>query len=152
VPTGSDRATAIGTSSGDESVGAGEGVAGGGGDAEELAVAVGPGVEVWSASSADEVGASVSAAVPLGLSARLSVGLALALELGVGDSSGVGDSRGVGDGPGTGREASDCGTGLDCTNQSALLSLVSTVLPLAPPGKRSRLDVAGGTGATVPST
>src|SRR5664280_1643908 len=43
-------------------------------------------------------------------------------------------------------------TGLGCTSQSAPLSLVSSQLPSAPPGRRSMLARAGGAGATEPST
>lgn len=84
------------------------------------------------------------------------VGADVAVSVGVGPGDIVtvatAVAEGVADGPGTGVEASDCGIGLGCTNQSARLSLLSRVLPLDPPGRRSMLDFAGGAGAAVAST
>jgi hypothetical protein len=59
---------------------------------------------------------------------------------------------GVAVAPLVGVDDNDCGIGLGWRNQSERLSFVSTVLPSGPPGLRSRLDFAGGAGATFPST
>ena len=70
----------------------------------------------------------------------------------VGVGVGVAVGTGVGPGTGTGGAARPCGEGVACTNQSAASSFVSLPFPSAPPGKRSRLDPAGGAAAGAPST
>jgi hypothetical protein len=67
-------------------------------------------------------------------------------------ASNVGVGVGVGFGVTDGADPNGWGVGLDWTNQSAALSLVSTPLPADPPGRRSMLDFAGGAGAAAPST
>jgi hypothetical protein len=114
------------------------------------------------------VGAGASVSVEVGDEAKLAAGVALSegVALGLGNAAvelansvgvnavGVsdGDAEGVADAPGTGRDASDCGTGLGWIRKSDPLSLVCTRLPPEPPGLRSMLDLAGGAGATAPST
>jgi hypothetical protein len=133
---GEGEAVGAGVSKTPEAVGAGVGSAVGSGDVRSgavgWAVAVGRGI-VGSGAVGPTVPASLglSAAV-VTVATTLMVGMAVATLVGV--------------------DASDCGIGFGWRNQSELLSFVSTVLPSGPPGLRSRLDFAGGAGATFPST
>jgi hypothetical protein len=85
------------------------------------------------------VGGDVSVALGDGVGAAVDVGL-----------GGVGTTLGVA--AGTGSDAVDWATGLEFIHVSATLSFVSTALPAAPPGRRSRLHVAAGVRPGVPST
>ena len=78
------------------------------------------------------------------------VGSAVGVAVGSTDAVAVGP--GVAPGDGMSGEARFCGPGDALANQSIELSLVSDAFPAFPPGRRSRLDDAGGAGATVPST
>jgi hypothetical protein len=114
---------------------------------------VGAGASVW-AEAGDEARMAAGVALSEGVALGLGNGaVVLANSVGV-DAVGVsdGDAEGASDAPGTGRDASDCGTGLGWIRKSDPLSLVSTRLPPEPPGLRSMLDLAGGAGATAPST
>ncbi len=71
-------------------------------------------------------------------------GVGVAAGVGLGVAVGLGVGVGVGVTPGTAGEARFCGPGVPEMNQSVALSFVSVALPAAPPGRRSRLDDAGG--------
>jgi hypothetical protein len=151
-------------------VGAGVGASDAGGSVAGGSVAVGSwGVGSWGVGVGGGVvgsavgvrdGDSVAPGVAVGpvesVAAGGGVGVAEAIWVGSlsveGVEVGAAVGAGVGVGIGAGVEASDWGTGLDWTNQSDLLSLVSCVLPADPPGSRSMLDFAGGAGAAEPST
>src|SRR5919112_6826480 len=53
---------------------------------------------------------------------------------------------------GTGAEAVDCAKGAELIHVSPMLSFESEPFPSDPPGRRSRLDLAGGASPGVPST
>jgi hypothetical protein len=148
VPGLCARAAAIDSRSTAGSVGAGEAPVG-------VGVGLAVGDAVWlEVGEAETLGAAVAGAEsdgaePKGAGEGISVGspaveVEVAVEIGVVEGGLVG--------AGTGAEASDCGTGFDRTTQSEALLLVSSQLPDVPPGRRSRLDWAGGAGATAPST
>jgi len=117
----------------------------------EIGAGVGPSVDSGEAVAVDSgvpSGAGDEANVGVGCSVPGSVAGGLADAVAVGTPTGEGEAVG----PGAGEEARDCGTGFGWMNQSERLSFVSRVLPARPPGRRSRLDFAGGAGATAPST
>jgi hypothetical protein len=95
-------------------------------------------------------GVAVGSGEDVGSGVGTGVGSAVGVGTGVGTAVAVGS--GVGDVPGSGTagEVDPCGPGMDDTNQSATLSFVSMPLPSDPPGRRSRLDSAGGAGDGVP--
>jgi hypothetical protein len=109
----------------------------GGGETVGAAESVGNGEMVGSGE-----GVAVGSLVQIGVEVEVSVAVGVAVEVGAGELVGAG----------TGVEMSDCGTGFGCTAQSEVLSFESTQLPSMPPGRRSRLDRAGGAGTTEPST
>ncbi len=99
------------------------------------------------------MGSGVGVGFGVGVGSAVGVVVGSGVGDAVGSGVGVGTGVGVGSGvaPGTAGEPVFCGFGV-ATNQSSAFSFVSTPFPPAPPGRRSRLDDAGGAGATVPST
>ena len=116
----------------------------------------------WGSATAVGIAVGVDVGVAVGVGAA--VGVAVGAAVGVGVAVGLGENVGGGVGvPLASRSASGpdpapagdprpCGEGVTCTNQSKALSLESVPLPADAPGRRSRLDPAGGAGAALPST
>jgi len=136
--TGSGLGDGVGDGVGDWlGVAKGVGLAGSVGVADGLADGLADGV-------ADGVGESVGAGV------RLGEGSSLGVAEGEDDPLGVAEIEG--DGEAIGAAAVFCGSGAARVAKSPMLSLVSCPDPAEPPGNRSRLDLAGGAGAGVPSS
>src|SRR5579884_234309 len=134
VPSAAVLAVAMGTTAGDgegEGVTVGEAVGVESGDGDGLAdgPSVGPGV-------------ALGAAVPVASGVAVGLGVVVA-------SGAVGD--GLAEAP-VGGLARFWGRGAAVMMKSAALSLVSSLFPASPPGRRSMDEPAGGAGAGLPST
>jgi hypothetical protein len=134
-PSGSARAWAIVIGEG-----VGDGVGTGVGEGVGLGVAEGDGEGVSDGVGDDETDADGE-------------GLALTLGIGVTDGDGEDVVLAVGEGVGgtMGGAAAFCGSGSARTTKSTTFEFVSWPDPFAPPGSRSRLELAAGAGAGAPS-